>query len=171
MISVVGKKGAGKTTLVVGLVREFARRGVRVGTIKHGHHPVIADQEGKDTWRHYHEAKAVKTVLESPGHRALFERTEEEIDPFALATRFFSDVDIVVVEGFKRFAIPKIEIYRKGVHDTPLFDVTQKEPGDWIAMVTDDGDLRVPFPCFSFSDTSWFMNLAHLAWERALILE
>lgn len=171
VISVVGKKNAGKTTLVVALVQEFVRRGRRVGTIKHGHHPAIVDQEGKDTWRHFHEGGTVKTLIESPGQRVLFERIAEPADPRDLIRAQFLDTDIVVVEGFKRYPLPKIEVHRRSEHSTPLFDLSRTEPGEWIAMVTDDRTLRLPFPVFNFTDTAWFTSLAHLAWERALAIE
>ena len=171
VISVIGKKNAGKTTLVVALVQEYVRRGRRVGTIKHGHHPAIVDQEGKDTWRHFHEGGVIRTLLESPGQRVVFERIAETADPQALVRAHFLDTDIVVVEGFKRSPLPKIEVHRKSEHSTPLFDLSRTEPGDWIAMVTDDRTLRLPCPVFNFTDTAWFTSLAHLAWERALVIE
>ena len=49
---VVGWKNMGKTTLVERLVAEFSGRGLRVSTIKHAHHRVDVDHEGKDSWRH-----------------------------------------------------------------------------------------------------------------------
>jgi len=55
LISIVGRKNAGKTTLTVALAAEFVRRGKRVMTIKHGHHGTSADTEGTDSWRHFHE--------------------------------------------------------------------------------------------------------------------
>ena len=171
VISVIGRKSAGKTTLVVALVQEFVRRGLRVGSVKHGHHPAVLDVEGKDTWRHYQEARAERTLIESPGHRVLFERTDQESDPLTLIRRYLQDMDIVVLEGFKSYPIPKIEVHRTTEHPTPLFDTTSDEPGDWVAMVTDDKSLRLPFPCFAFTDTSWFTNLAHIAWDGAALIE
>jgi molybdopterin-guanine dinucleotide biosynthesis protein B len=161
VISVIGKKNAGKTTLVVALVQEYVRRGRRVGTIKHGDHPAVVDREGR----------AVKTMIESPGERVLFERTTEAANPLALVRAHFLDMDIVVLEGFRRHPLPKIEVHRRSEHSTPLFDLARTEPGDWVAMVTDDRSLRLPFPVFNFTDTAWFTTLAHLAWERALVVE
>jgi len=66
MISIVGKKDAGKTTLVVALAAELVRRKFRVMTLKHGTHAADWDQRGKDTWRHRHEGKAERVVLEAP---------------------------------------------------------------------------------------------------------
>lgn len=171
VISVIGRKNSGKTTLVVALVREFVRRGRRVGTIKHGHHPAMVDQEGKDTWRHFHEAQAERTMIESPGNRVLFERAVEVGDPATLVRDYMQELDIVVLEGFKRSSIPKIEVHRTAVHSDPLFDSAQPDAGDWVAVVTDDRALRVPFPCFVFTDTSWFTSLAHVAWEHAMQIE
>jgi hypothetical protein len=57
------------------------------------------------------------------------------------------------------------------VHPEPLYNADQPGSEDWVAMVTDDRSLRAPFPSFTFADTSWFNNLAHLAWEHAMQVE
>jgi molybdopterin-guanine dinucleotide biosynthesis protein B len=171
VISVVGKKNAGKTTLVVALVQEYVRRGRRVGTLKHGHHPALVDQEGKDTWRHFHEGGALRTLIEAPNQRVLFEKPEEAADPVALIRRYFRGLDIVVVEGFKQAPLPKIEVHRRAAHATPLYDPASPDAGLWVGMITDDARSRCPFPVFTFTDTAWFTTLAHLAWERALVIE
>ncbi len=164
MISIIGLKNAGKTTFLVALAAELVRRKFRVMTIKHGSHPADMDQQGKDTWRHWHEGK------ESPGQRVLLERTETESDPIMLARRYLGGADIVLVEGFKRAPLPKIEVYRAVAGPKPIFDPAVHDPGDWVAMVTDDRDLRMPFPVFRFSDTAWLVTIANLAWDRAKIL-
>jgi molybdopterin-guanine dinucleotide biosynthesis protein MobB len=170
MISIIGRKDAGKTTLLVALAAELARRKLRVMTIKHGSHPADMDQQGKDTWRHWHEGKAERVVMEAPGQRAVFERTPAESDPVALARRYLDGADIVLVEGFKRAPLPKIEVYRRAAGPEPIFDPAAHNPADWVAMVTDDKGYRAPFPVFRFSDTAWLVNLANVAWERAKIL-
>lgn len=169
VISVIGKKNAGKTTLVVALAKEFVRRNRRVATLKHGHHPALADSEGKDTWRHYNEGLAAQVMIESPGHRVLFERTQQEEDPETLIQRYLSGADIVIVEGFKKAPLPKIEVFRKAEHPTPVFDAARPDARFWVAIVTDEVeiDLQVPCPVFRFADTSWLVTLATLAWDRA----
>lgn len=167
IISVIGRKDAGKTTLVVALAGEFARRGRTVGTIKHGHHTAEMDPEGKDTWRHFHEGHAARVMIESPSRRVMVERTAEEESPQTLAARYFADTDIVIVEGFKSRPLPKVEVHRQQLHAQPLYTPSREDAGDWIALVTDDRDLRLPIPVFCFTDTSWFTNLAHLVWEKA----
>jgi molybdopterin-guanine dinucleotide biosynthesis protein B len=170
MISIIGRKEAGKTTLVVALASELVRRKLRVMTIKHGSHPADMDQKGKDTWRHWHEGKAERVLMEGPGQRVLFERTTAELDPESLAARYLDGADIVLVEGFKRAPLPKIEVYRLAAGSDPIFDPEQHDPGQWVAMVTDNRQYRAPFPVFRFSDTAWLVTLANLAWERAKIL-
>jgi len=171
LVSVIGRKNAGKTTLVVALAAEFARQGHSVGTLKHGHHPVLLDTEGTDTWRHYNEGKARRALIESPGQRTVFERTEADGDPEALARQYMSGLDIVIAEGFKLSAVPKIEVYRLATKQSPIFDPGLPNAGLWVAMVTDDDTLRTPFPVFRFNDTAWLMSLTGLAWKRAKVLE
>jgi molybdopterin-guanine dinucleotide biosynthesis protein MobB len=170
MISIIGLKNAGKTTFLVALAAELVRRKFRVMTIKHGSHAADMDQKGKDTWRHWHEGKAERVLMESPGQRVLFERTETESDPITLARRYLGDADIVLVEGFKRAPLPKIEVYRTVAGPKPLFDPALHDPADWVALVTDDRTIRAPFPVFRFSDTAWLVTIANLAWDRAKIL-
>lgn len=162
----VGKKDAGKTTLVVALASEFVKRGRRVATIKHGTHPAQVDTPGTDTYRHFQEGLASQVLIEFPGGRVLFERTSEESDPLTLARRYLG-ADIVIVEGFKKFGLPKVEVHRLRQHRTPLFDAGAQDAGLWVAMVTDDDQLRLEVPVFHFHDTSWLVTLANLVWDRA----
>jgi len=169
MISIVGKKDAGKTTLVVALANELGRR-FRVMTLKHVTHAADMDQRGKDTWRHWHEGKAERVVLEAPGERVIFERTEREADPVTLAQRYLDGADIVLAEGFSAHPLPKIEVYRTACGDRPIYDASRPDAGLWVAMVTDNPTFRAPFPVFRFTDTSWLVALSNLAWDRARIL-
>ena len=66
ILSIVGRKDAGKTSLVVALSNEYTRRGKRVMTIKHASHPAALDQPGTDTFRHFHEGKAERVLIASP---------------------------------------------------------------------------------------------------------
>ncbi|HLQ21609.1 MAG TPA: molybdopterin-guanine dinucleotide biosynthesis protein B, partial [Gemmatimonadales bacterium] len=102
-----GKKDAGKTTLVVALAAELVRRRFRVMTIKHGTHAADLDQKGKDTWRHWHEGKADRVLLEAPGQRVLWERRASEADPVTLARRYLDGADIVLAEGFSAHRSPR----------------------------------------------------------------
>jgi molybdopterin-guanine dinucleotide biosynthesis protein MobB len=171
IISVIGRKNPGKTTLVVALISELARRGHRVMTIKHGHHPASVDRPGTDTWRHFNEGRAERTLISSPELRVLFERSQDDYDPIGLVQRYMQDADIVVTEGFKAAPLPKIEVFRRAAGDRPLYDPAQPNAGDWVAIITDDTHLQADCPVLRFSDTIWLQLLANLAWERSLVLE
>jgi len=169
IVSIIGRHNAGKTTLLVALAAEFVRRKFRVMTMKHGSHPATLDTEGKDSWRHWQEGKAERVLLEAPGARLLLERTQAEADPMALARRYLDGADIVLAEGFSSHPLPKIEVHRRQC-GPPVFDANRPDAADWIAILTDDASYRAPFPVFRFSDTSWLMTLANMAWDRAKVL-
>jgi molybdopterin-guanine dinucleotide biosynthesis protein B len=170
ILSIIGRKNAGKTTLTVALAGELARRGHRVMTIKHGDHPVDVDRQGTDSWRHFHEGRAERVVLSTPGLRVVFERVEDEYDPIGLARRYLGGADIVLVEGYKRAPLPKVEVFRTPVAGTPLYHEAQADRGAWIAIVTDDPDLEAECPVLRFQDTMWLQLLANLVWGHAMAL-
>ena len=109
---VVGWKNAGKTTLVERLVAEIAARGFTVSTVKHTHHGVDLDRPGKDSHRH-REAGARQVILASSARWALMTELRDAPEPplEALIGRL-DPVDVVIVEGYKRDAHPKIEAWR-----------------------------------------------------------
>lgn len=169
ILSIVGHKNAGKTTLLVALAREYKRMGRSVATIKHASHPALVDREGTDTWRHFHEGSSERTLIAAPDMRVLFERAPDDTDPETLARRYMGNVDLVLVEGFKRASLPKVEVYRKGIGVPPLYD-SADNADDWIAIVTDDTSLRSDCRVLRFMDTMWLSLLAGLSWERAKVL-
>jgi molybdopterin-guanine dinucleotide biosynthesis protein MobB len=171
IISIIGRKNAGKTTLTVALAGELVRRGHRVMTIKHGHHPADADRKGSDTWRHFHEGNAERVLIASPELRVLFERSPDDYDPIGLAQQYMEGADIVLTEGYKSAPLPKIEVYRKAVADRPIYDGTSPEASQWIAVVTDDRAFRADCTVLHFDDTFWLQLLANLAWERSQLVE
>jgi molybdopterin-guanine dinucleotide biosynthesis protein MobB len=171
VISVIGRKNAGKTTLAVALASELVRRGHRVMTIKHGHHPANADRQGTDTWRHFHEGHAERVLIASPELRVLFERSPDDYDPVALVRRYMQGADIVLTEGYRAASLPKIEVFRRAAADQPLYDRAAANASQWVAVVTDDPDFRADCPVLHFHDTIWLQLLANLAWERSLVLD
>ena len=168
MVSIVGRKHSGKTTLVVRLVAELVRRGHRVTTIKHGSHTFNLDPEATDTYRHYHEGNADKVAMIAPDKFALIERWSEERTPEEIAHRHMAGADLVVCEGFTRSALPKIEIYRRAAHEKPLWDASSQTALTWRAVVTDADDFRAPVPIFRLSNTRWLDELAAFV-ERELM--
>lgn len=171
LISIVGKKNSGKTSLVTALGVEYFKRGKSVGTLKHGTHPITLDYEGTDTWRHMHEGRAERTLIESVGHRALFQQLDEASDPVTLARKFMDGLDLVIAEGFTAHPIPKVEVFRREVHDTPKYDPSLDNADQWVAVVTDDPNLDLPIPVFNFADTGWLVTLSKFVWEKAQVLQ
>lgn len=170
IVSIVGHKNAGKTTLIVALAREFHRQKRRVATIKHASHPASLDREGTDSWRHYHEGLADGVLLAAPSMRVLVERQPDDTDPETLARRYFGDRDLVLVEGFKSADLPKIEIYRKAVAAAPIV-ATAEHPERWIAIAADTPVEGAPCPVLRFTDTMWLQLLTSLAWAQAKVVD
>jgi molybdopterin-guanine dinucleotide biosynthesis protein B len=139
VISIVGNSGAGKTTFLEKLIREFKSRGYRVAAIKHDAHNFEMDRPGKDTYR-LAEAGSDVVMISAGRKLALLESVDEE-RPLSELVEMVSDrVDIVLTEGYRRAAKAKIEVSRRDYgHDlvTP--------PQELFALVTDrQFDLPVP---------------------------
>lgn len=146
-VCVVGRKNSGKTTLVVAVVAELARRGLRVATIKHGHHDFQSDEPGRDSWRHFHEGGAEASIMCGTGKVALTLRIDGEPDPEVLVRDFYAGrgFHLVVVEGFKAGPLPKVEVFRRALHPAPLFAGAAAPPaGGLLALVTDAPETRTP---------------------------
>lgn len=169
ILCVVGKKDSGKTTLVIRLVAELSRRGRRVMTIKHGH-GFDLDREGTDSWRHRHEGGAARVALAGPDQVAVLGRwgPEGEAGPEEIAARFLHDAELVVAEGYKAAALPKVEVFRSERHDRPIYDPEAPGARLFLAVVTDRPHLEVPIPVFRFDDPHLIQRLADRV-EAALL--
>lgn len=149
ILSIVGKKNSGKTSLVVALAAELGRRGLQVATLKHGHHGFEIDQPGTDSWRHFNEGGAEAVVMVAADKVALVMRTAEEERPQALVDRLFSGrgYHIVLAEGYKHGPFPKIEVFRRAAGHSPVVDPMDAEAARLhLAFVTDDPQLRAVCP-------------------------
>lgn len=144
---VVGRSGAGKTTLMEKLIPELKQRGLRIGTVKHDVHGFEMDKPGKDTWRHK-EAGAVTTLISSPYQIGMVTDVDHDHDLDELAP-LLMDVDLILAEGYKRSKKPKIEVFRPEVHQEPLC----RADDNLIALVSDVA-LDLGVPRFSLNDTS-----------------
>jgi molybdopterin-guanine dinucleotide biosynthesis protein MobB len=172
VLSVVGRKNSGKTTLLVLLAAELRRRGLRVASIKHGHPHFEIDHPGKDSWRHFHEGEVEAVLMASSNRVALVMRVEEEPDPEALIDRFLGGrgYDLVLVEGYKAGPFPKVEVFRRGLHDRAIHDPADPAAaGLYLAVVTDEPAL--PASCETLAleeDGSHVARLADLVgrWLR-----
>jgi molybdopterin-guanine dinucleotide biosynthesis protein B len=113
IIGLAGWSGSGKTTLITKVLPRLIARGQRVSTLKHAHHGFDLDQPGKDSFMH-RSAGATEVVISSAKRFAVLHelRDEPEWDLPDLLQKL-SPVDLVLVEGFKRDAFPKLEIHRQ----------------------------------------------------------
>lgn len=155
VIGLAGWSGAGKTTLVLKLLAEFTGRGLRVSTIKHAHHAFDVDTPGKDSYRH-RSAGAFEVLVTSTERFALMHDLRGAPEP-SLADHLarLAPVDLVLIEGFKREAVPKIEIHREA-NGKPFL-----HPGDphILALVS---DLALPpsaLPHAALDDTALVAEL------------
>lgn len=116
VINIIGKgSNVGKTVLMEGLINELTKRNLKVATIKHDVHGFDIDKEGKDTYRH-RKAGSETVVISSKKRFAMIKELEEEINLNDII-EMVSDKDIILVEGYKKSNLRKIEVFRKGVSD------------------------------------------------------
>lgn len=160
VFGITGWKNSGKTTLVTRLVSELTARGYRVSTIKHAHHKFDIDRQGADSYRH-REAGASEVALVS-GHRwVLMHELRNEAEPtLEDVLKRMSPCDIVIIEGYKKEAHPKIEARRvegrKSEHlapDDPMIvgiaadheTETGQLPAFHIDAITDMADFVIDY--------------------------
>jgi molybdopterin-guanine dinucleotide biosynthesis protein B len=139
IIGFAGWSGAGKTTLVAGLIPVLTARGITVSTIKHAHHDFDIDKPGKDSYEH-RRAGATEVLVASGNRWALLHelRGAPEPDLHELLTKL-APVDIVLVEGFKRSSLVKIEVHRPSVGKKLIYP---DDPA--VVAVASDVPMRLP---------------------------
>jgi molybdopterin-guanine dinucleotide biosynthesis protein B len=132
-IGLAGWSGAGKTTLIVRLIPELNRRGLSVSTIKHAHHDFDVDRPGKDSYAH-RAAGAREVLVASEKRLALMRELRGAPEPsLADLLRMLDPVDLILVEGFKRDPLPKIEVYREANSKPPLYP----QDRNIVALISD----------------------------------
>lgn len=123
IFGISGWKNSGKTGLTVRLVEEFTRRGYAVSTIKHAHHEFDIDKPGADSFRH-RQAGAQEVTIVSGARFAIMHELRGGPEPtLAEILPRLAPCDLLLIEGYKREAIPKIEVRRlEASQQTPLAD-------------------------------------------------
>ncbi len=142
VVGFAGFSGAGKTTLVEGVIAALRARGLRVSVVKHAHHSFEIDQPGKDTWRH-REAGAYEVVAASSQRMALVRTFDEPqaLTAHHLIRALHPGVDWVLVEGFKESNLLKLEVWR------PDTDKPARYPDDaFVVAIATDAPDRMPEP-------------------------
>lgn len=106
IISVVGKKNTGKTSLTVKIIKELKKRSFKVATIKHSHHMLEMDRENTDTWKH---KEAGSETVVGIGNRTFFNIDKDlTLERLLFLIKLIDEPDFVVVEGFKNYNYAKI---------------------------------------------------------------
>ena len=155
IIGLAGWSGSGKTTLITKLVPCLLARGLTVSTLKHAHHGFDLDKPGKDSFMH-RAAGATEVIISSAKRWAILHelRAEEEWDMAALVGKM-SPVDLVLVEGFKRDAFPKLEIHR-AVNGKPLLHL---EDPHIVAVACDSALPASTVPVVDLNDIDAIADL------------
>ena len=142
-----GYSGSGKTTLIENIIPVLVSQGIRVSLIKHAHHAFDVDRPGKDSYRH-RQAGASEVMLTSAKRWILMHEIMDQPEPeLPEQLRRMSACDIVLIEGFKKQPIPKLEIHRKA-HGVPF--LFGNDPH--IVGIATDEQLDTKLPQFGLDE-------------------
>lgn len=153
VLSVVGWHNAGKTTLCVRLIEALKQRGLTVAVIKHSAVGFEMDRPGTDTYR-FAQAGADLLAISSPTALGWIERRATELPLAALLERLPEGIDLVILEGFKREPVLKIEVMRAATGAEPI-----ARPDELLAIVSDDVTDERPAPRFGTQDLPGLLAL------------
>ena len=149
IFGIAGYSGSGKTTLIEKLIPMFVARGMRVSLIKHAHHSFDVDHPGKDSYRH-REAGCTEVLVASGLRWALMHELRGTPEPtLQELIGHISPCDLLLVEGFKREPVVKLEVYRETLGEPPLF------PHDpHIVAIASDMTVASDLPQFDLNETA-----------------
>ena len=154
IIGLAGWSGAGKTTLIAKLIPAIVARGLTVSTIKHAHHGFDVDLPGKDSHTH-RTAGASEVLVSSTARFALVRELRGAREPtLAELLAKLMPVDLVIIEGYKRDAHPKLEVYR-AVNGKPL--IYPDDPH--VVAIAADERLKAPIPWVALDDIAGIVDL------------
>ena len=119
-LQIIGHAGCGKTTLIVELTEQLITKGLRVGTIKHSAHTHELDKPGKDSFLH-RKAGAVPCAMMTADMTAIYLPRNENQSPLDIIQQYYSNTDIVLIEGWISGPCNKIEVFRYSCNRKPLF--------------------------------------------------
>jgi len=149
IFGVAGFSGSGKTTLAEKLIRCFCKKNIEIAVVKHAHQHFEADHEGKDSYR-LREAGSRQVMVSSVARSALFTENKRQGEPsLTELLHRLEPAALVLVEGFKKEAIPKLEVWREA-NQSPLLFLEDKTI---LAMVSDDEIKGLQIPRFNMNET------------------
>jgi molybdopterin-guanine dinucleotide biosynthesis protein B len=150
VLAISAWSGTGKTTLLKKLIPALCDKGIRPGLIKHTHHNMDVDKPGKDSYE-LRKAGAAQTMVASSHRWALMAETPDEapLDLAYLVSRMdHSLLDLVLVEGFKHEAVPKILLFRRDAGH----DIAELTLDEHVIAVASDIGLDLPVPVLDLND-------------------
>jgi molybdopterin-guanine dinucleotide biosynthesis protein MobB len=160
-VSVVGRHNSGKTTFLLALLPILVARGLRVGFLKHAHAGFEIDQPGKDSYR-ARRTGVVQTIVTGGGQTAVIDDAAEATVAEVIERYAREDLDLLVVEGYKREPLPKVEVARMAITRGEL--VCADDPL-LIGVVSDFEPARRDVPHFATDDHD---GVADLIWTKVL---
>ncbi len=166
IIAIAGYSGSGKTTLIEKLIPCLVMEGFKVSLIKHAHHEFDIDQPGKDSHR-LRAAGAGEVLISSSNRWALMHELRGAAEPtLEDQLKHLSPCDVVIVEGWKHHAMPKIEVHRKQAKKPLLFP----DDASVVAIATDE-TLATDKPQFALDDIEGIARfiIAHLGLRKSAI--
>jgi molybdopterin-guanine dinucleotide biosynthesis adapter protein len=147
IFGITGWSGSGKTTLIEQIVPRFVRRGLVVSLIKHAHHKFDIDHPGKDSYRH-REAGCTEVLVSSQNRWVVMHELRGEPEPtLDEQVERISPCDLLLIEGYKRYPMPKLEVWRRD-NGKPLL---HPEDGNIVAVAA-DALLETRLPRFDLDD-------------------
>ena len=155
IIGLAGWSGSGKTTLITRVIPVLAARGLKVATVKHAHHEFDLDRPGKDSWLHREAGASEVAVVSSRRWALIHELRGEPEPPLAEILARLSHADLVIVEGFKRHAHPKLEVYRASVGKPFL----NPEDDCIVAIATDAPLPQAQLPVLMLDDVEGIADM------------
>jgi molybdopterin-guanine dinucleotide biosynthesis protein MobB len=164
VLAISAWSGTGKTTLLKKLIPALTARGLRPGLIKHTHHNMDVDKSGKDSYE-LRKAGAAQTMVASSQRWALMTETPDEapLDLSYLVSRMdHSALDLVLVEGFKHEAVPKILLFRSDAGH----DVGELTLDEHVIAVASDSALPLEVPVLDLNDPDGIAEFI-LRWREA----
>lgn len=154
-----GYSGSGKTTLIEQLVPQFVMHGLKVSLIKHAHHDFDIDRPGKDSYRH-REAGCSEVLITSSQRWVLMHELRGELEQsLRHQLNRLAPCDLVLIEGFKKEPIPKMEIHRAAMGQPLLY------PDDpYIIAIASDKQIEARVPLLDLNDSQQISDfiLRHL---------
>jgi len=144
VVGIVGWKDVGKTFFVTEIINLLVKKGYKVGTIKHAHHDFDIDKPGTDSFKHRQSGASEVIISSSKRWAKIIEnnKTEKKLNELL---REFNDVDLVIVEGFKKENHPKIEIIGQNSN------IVNNEIKNVVAIVADQ-KTKSNIPLFMRND-------------------